>query len=90
MAAAEIVIYVTDWCPYCARARGLLEAKGVAFREIDVDAVPGAQAEMVARSGRSSVPQIFVGEVHVGGCDELLALDAAGGLDSLLNITGAS
>jgi glutaredoxin 3 len=90
MAAAEIVIYVTDWCPYCARARGLLEAKGVAFREIDVDAAPEAQAEMVARSGRSSVPQIFVGEVHVGGCDELLALDAAGGLDSLLNITGAS
>jgi glutaredoxin 3 len=90
MAAAEIVIYVADWCPYCARARGLLEAKGVAFREIDVDAVPEAQAEMVARSGRSSVPQIFVGEVHVGGCDELLALDAAGGLDSLLNITGAS
>jgi glutaredoxin 3 len=90
MGAAEIVMYVTDWCPYCARARGLLEAKGVAYREIDVEAVPGAQAEMVARSGRSSVPQIFVGEVHVGGCDELLALDAAGGLDSLLNITGAS
>ena len=56
-------MYVTDWCPYCARARGLLEAKGVAFREIDVEAVPGAQAEMVARSGRSSVPQIFIGEV---------------------------
>jgi glutaredoxin 3 len=90
MGALEIVMYASDWCPYCARARGLLEAKGVAFREIDVEAVPGAQAEMVARSGRSSVPQIFVGEVHVGGCDELQALDAAGKLDSLLNITGAS
>jgi len=83
-------MYVSDWCPYCARARGLLEVKGVAFREIDVEAVPGAQAEMVARSGKSSVPQIFVGEVHVGGCDELQALEAAGRLDSLLNITGAS
>jgi glutaredoxin 3 len=90
MGAPQIVMYVADWCPYCARARGLLEAKGVAFREIDVDAVPGAQAEMVARSGRSSVPQIFVGEVHVGGCDDLQALEAAGGLDFLLNITGAS
>lgn len=83
-------MYVADWCPYCARARGLLEVKGVAFREIDVEAVAGAQAEMVARSGKSSVPQIFVGEVHVGGCDELQALEAAGRLDSLLNITGAS
>ena len=55
-----------------------------------MEAVPGAQAEMVARSGRSSVPQIFVGEVHVGGCDELQTLEAAGRLDSLLNITGAS
>jgi glutaredoxin 3 len=90
MGAAEIVMYVKDWCPYCARARGLLEAKGVAYREIDVEAVPGAQAEMVARSGRSSVPQIFVGEVHVGGCAELQTLEAAGRLDSLLNITGAS
>ncbi len=83
-------MYVADWCPYCARARGLLEVKGVAFREIDVEAVAGARAEMVTRSGRSSVPQIFVGEVHVGGCDELQALEAAGRLDSLLNITGAS
>lgn len=83
-------MYVADWCPYCARARGLLEVKGVAFREIDVEAVAGAQAEMVTRSGKSSVPQIFVGEVHVGGCDELQALEAAGRLDSLLNITGAS
>jgi glutaredoxin 3 len=90
MGAAEIVMYVTDWCPYCARARGLLEAKGVAVREIDVEAVPGAQAEMVARSARSTVPQIFVDGVHVGGCNELQALEAAGRLDSLLNITGAS
>jgi len=82
-------MYVSAWCPYCARARSVLEGKGVDFREIDVDAVPGAQAKMVARSGRSSVPQIFIGAEHVGGCDDLLALDEAGRLDSLLKITGA-
>jgi len=83
-------MYVTAWCPYCARARAVLAGKGVDFQEIDVDAVPGAQAEMVARSGRGSVPQIFIGAAHVGGCDDLLALDEAGRLDTLLNITGAS
>lgn len=83
-------MYVSAWCPYCERARAVLESKGVDFQEIDVDAVPGAQAQMVARSGRSSVPQIFIGTAHVGGCDDLLALDEAGRLDSLLNITGAS
>ena len=83
-------MYVTAWCPYCMRARGVLESKGVDVQEIDVDAVPGAQEEMLARCGRSSVPQIFIGAEHVGGCDELLALDEAGRLDFLLNITGAS
>jgi glutaredoxin 3 len=77
-------MYVTDWCPYCSRARGLLAAKGVDAEEIDVDAVPGAREEMRARSGRDTVPQIFIGESHVGGSDELQALDADGRLDSLL------
>jgi glutaredoxin 3 len=90
MAAAQVIMYVTAWCPYCARARAVLEGKGVDFQEIDVDAVPGAQADMVARCGRGSVPQIFIGAAHVGGCDDLLALDEAGRLDTLLNITGAS
>jgi glutaredoxin 3 len=77
-------MYTASWCPYCARARRLLQDKGVAFEEIDVDARPEARAQMVARCGRHTVPQIFIDEVHVGGCDELLARDAAGTLDSLI------
>ena len=84
MSARKVVIYVTDWCPYCTRARDLLEAKGIAAAEIDVEAVPGAFEEMRARSGRDTVPQIFIGERHVGGSDELHALDAAGTLDEML------
>ena len=84
-ARPRVVMYVTDWCPYCARARRLLEEKGVQIEEIDVDARPGARAEMIERSGgRSSVPQIFVGDTHVGGSDDLHALAASGGLDRLL------
>ena len=82
-------MYVTLWCPYCARARSLLESKGVAFTEIDIEAVPGARGEMRSRSGRSSVPQIFIGGTHIGGSDELHALDAAGRLDLVLKATGA-
>ena len=77
-------MYVTDWCPYCMRARDILAAKGVTALEIDVDAVPGAREEMRARSGRDTVPQIFIGERHVGGSDDLQALDAAGSLDAML------
>ena len=77
-------MYSSDWCPYCSRARRLLDAKGVAYEEIDVDVIPGARAEMEARSGRDTIPQIFIGATHVGGSDELLALDADGRLDSLL------
>ncbi|MGH8132301.1 MAG: glutaredoxin 3 [Steroidobacteraceae bacterium] len=84
MSAREVVIYVTDWCPYCARARELLTRKGVAFTEIDVDAVPAARSEMMARGGGSTVPQIFIGDQRVGGSDELYALDAAGRLDPML------
>ena len=77
-------MYVSDWCPYCARARSLLADKGVAVEEIDVEAVPGAREEMRARSGRDTVPQIFIGETHVGGSDDLQALDEDGRLDHLL------
>jgi glutaredoxin 3 len=82
--APEVVIYVTDWCPYCARARALFESKGVAFTEIDVEAVAGAREEMMARGGGTTVPQIFIGAQPIGGSDELHALDAAGRLDPLL------
>jgi glutaredoxin 3 len=87
MAVAKVEIYTTGWCPYCARARQLLVAKGVALEEIDVEARPGAREEMVARSGRRTVPQIFINQTHIGGCDDLLALNAAGGLDPLLQET---
>ena len=79
-----IVMYATGWCPYCSAARELLRSKGAAFEEIDVDAHPGARAQMMKRSGRRTVPQIFIGETHVGGCDDLMELDASGGLDPLL------
>jgi glutaredoxin 3 len=84
MSARKVIMYTTGWCPYCSRARALLDAKGVPVEEIDVDAVPGARGEMLSRSGRSTVPQIFIGDDHVGGCDDLLALDEAGRLDTLL------
>jgi glutaredoxin 3 len=84
MTAPKVLMYVTDWCPYCSRARRLLEGKGVVVEEIDVEAVAGAHEEMRARSGRDTVPQIFIGETHVGGSDDLEALDADGRLDVLL------
>ena len=84
MSDPKVVMYTTGWCPYCTRARELLNNKGVAFEEIDVDARPEARTEMMARSGRRTVPQIFVGETHVGGCDDLHDLDASGRLDTLL------
>lgn len=84
MGAPRVVVYSSDWCPYCARARRLLDAKGVAYEEIDVDVTPGAREEMLARTGRDTIPQIFIGATHVGGSDELLALEADGRLDSLL------
>jgi glutaredoxin 3 len=84
MSARKVVMYTTGWCPYCARARALLDAKGVPVEEIDVEAAPDARREMLTRSGRNTVPQIFIGDDHVGGCDDLVALDEAGRLDSLL------
>ncbi|HXC58945.1 MAG TPA: glutaredoxin 3 [Steroidobacteraceae bacterium] len=80
-----VVMYTTDWCPYCSRARRLFETKGVAFTDIDVDTTEGARAEMQKRSGRTSVPQIFIGARHLGGYDDVKALDDRGELDPLLN-----
>jgi len=84
MSDPKVVMYTTGWCPYCLRARELLKSKGVAIEEIDVDARPEARTEMMARSGRRTVPQIFIGETHVGGCDDLHELEANGRLDTLL------
>lgn len=80
-------MYATSWCGYCSRARSLLAGKGVSFTEIDVDQVAGSRAEMQQRSGRTSVPQIFIGGQHIGGYDDLRALDQRGGLDPLLAAT---
>jgi glutaredoxin 3 len=90
MSTPKIVMYASDGCPYCSRARHLLQSKGVPFEEIDIDARPEARAQMLARSGRSSVPQIFIGDIHVGGAEELLARDASGTLDPLINPRNAS
>jgi glutaredoxin 3 len=80
----DIGMYSTGWCPYCDRARALLARKGLTFREIKVDENPGERDTMLARSGgRRTVPQIFIGERHVGGFDDLYALDRAGELDAL-------
>ncbi len=82
---AEIEIYTQDWCSYCARAKQLLDRKGVAYREIDAPHGSPARAEATARSGGgTTMPQIFIGGAHVGGCDALMALDRSGRLDPLL------
>jgi glutaredoxin 3 len=82
--AVKVVMYATAWCPYCTRARELLESKKVDYEVIDVDRDPALRQEMMARSNRHTVPQIFIGDVHVGGCDDLHALNKKGDLDRLL------
>jgi len=82
---ASVTIYTKSWCPYCAAAKELLNRKGVAFTEHEITGKADLRDEMVRRSGRGTVPQIFIGETHVGGCDDLHALDQRGGLDPLLS-----
>lgn len=84
MSSTSIVMYTTNWCPYCERARRMLHAKGASFEEVDVESAPEKRAEMLSRSGRRTVPQIFIGDRHVGGSDDLAALIDAGQLDALL------
>lgn len=79
-----VVIYSSDYCPYCTRAKQLLSHKGVDFTEINVDGQRELRAEMVRKAGKTSVPQIWIGATHVGGCDDLYALERAGKLDALL------
>lgn len=86
---AKIEMYTTTWCGYCKRAKDLLARKGASVQEINVEEVDGARDEMVSRSGGlMTVPQIFIDGKHVGGCDDLFALDAGGGLEPLLAGTG--
>lgn len=82
---AQVTLYTTGWCPYCSAAKSLLKKKGIAFEEIDVEGKPDLRKAMTERAGgRTSVPQIFIGGRHVGGSDDLHALDARGELDKLL------
>jgi glutaredoxin 3 len=84
MTQPAITLYVTDWCPYCERAKGLLTGKNLVYQEINLDDDAKFRDEMVARSGRRTVPQIFIGDRHVGGCDDLFALEGSGELDRLI------
>ena len=80
-----VTIYTKTWCPYCMAAKDLLDQKGIAFTEIEITGKPDLRDEMLRKAnGRSTVPQIFIGSRHVGGCDDLYALDRKGELDKLL------
>jgi glutaredoxin 3 len=85
MSKASITIYTKVYCPYCVRAKALLTQKGVSFTEFRIDEQPELRPEMIEKAqGRSTVPQIFINGQHIGGCDDLYALDAQGKLDPLL------
>jgi glutaredoxin 3 len=78
-------MYSTEWCPYCQRAKALLRQRGIeSFEDIRIDLEPARRAEMIRETGRYTVPQIFIGATHVGGCDDLVALDRRGALEPLL------
>jgi glutaredoxin 3 len=82
-----VEVYTTPYCPYCVSAKELLRSKGVTFVEINVAGAPAERAQMAARAnGRTTVPQIFIGATHVGGCDELYELEEGGKLDPLLQV----
>ena len=80
----NIVLYAFDACPYCQRARALLDRKGAVYTVLDVEREPRLWREIAERTGRNTVPQIFIGDRHIGGCDDLVALDQRGALDPLL------
>lgn len=83
---AQVTIYTKAYCPYCVRAKALLGQKGVQFDEIKIDEQPELRPAMIERvNGRTTVPQIFIGDTHVGGCDDLFALENAGTLNSMLS-----
>jgi glutaredoxin 3 len=84
MTQPTITVYMTGWCPYCQRAAALLAKKQLVVEQIDIDDDPKFREAMIARSGRRTVPQIFIGDKHIGGCDDLIALDGRGELDRLI------
>ena len=88
MTQPVVTLYVSDWCPYCQRAKCLLTKKNVVFSEINIEDAAALREEMMARSNRRTVPQIFIGDKHVGGCDDLFALDQSGELDRLIQGAG--
>lgn len=79
-----VTIYSADWCPYCTRAKKLLDAKGILYNEINVDHVKGSREMIIAKTGMKTIPQIFIGDYFVGGFSELSALDARGEIDKLI------
>ncbi len=81
---SQVIIYTSAWCPYCIRAKQLLTSKGINFQEITVDGKLELRAEMEEKAGSDTVPQIWINEQHIGGCDDLFALEQAGKLDPLL------
>ncbi len=88
--SSEVTLYTKSYCPFCIQAKALFQQKGVTFRNIEVTDDPVLTAEMQRRSGRHTVPQIFIGHVHVGGASDLFELEAAGRLDPLLRSTLAA
>jgi len=84
---AQVLMYCTAACPFCQSAERLLEQKGASVEKVRVDLEPARRGEMMQKSGRRTVPQIWIGERHIGGCDDLYALDREGGLDPLLKAT---
>ena len=79
-----VVIYTTRWCPFCIQAKALLDRKGVSYQEIPVDGDPTARQQMALKAGKTSVPQVWIGEQHIGGCDELFFFFHSGTRDPLL------
>ena len=84
MESVPVTIYTRSWCPYCQRALALLQLRGIGYRELRLEDGPAVREEMIARSGRRTVPQVFIGDHHVGGSDDLAAIERSGELDRLL------
>ncbi len=80
----DVTLYSANWCPFCLRAKGLLESREIPFKEINVDEIPGFREKLVEMTGRMTIPQIFIGDESIGGWDDLSALDRSGELATLL------
>jgi glutaredoxin 3 len=83
---SDVLIFTTRWCPFCIRAKALLDRKGIVYQEIAVDGDAEARQQMAEAAGQTSVPQIWIGGQHIGGCDELYGLERSGALDPLLAV----